>query len=74
MVTKEHLHAEVESLFDEDIAKVYAFILQIKQRQSLPSGPLLQRLKQIHIQASPDFAVHHDQYVIGGEHGDANIR
>ena len=75
MVTKEHLHAEVDTLFnDDDIAKVYAFILHIKHVQFQPSQPLLQRLKQIHIQAPHDFAVQHDAYASGGAYGDPDIR
>lgn len=74
MVTKEHLHAEVDTLVDDDIAKVYAFILHIKHLPSRSTPPLLQRLKHIHISASPDFAVLHDHYASGGDHGDPNIR
>jgi hypothetical protein len=74
MVTKQILHAEVDSLPDADLDAVYAFILQVKQTKAPSAVSLLQKLKQIQITAPVDFSANHDVYGSGAERGDSDIR
>lgn len=74
MVTKQLLHAEVESLPDEDLDIVYSFILEVKQTKTKPRSSLMQKLKQIQITAPADFSANHDVYASGAEHVDPDVR
>ena len=66
MSTKELIQAELDTLSDEDLEALYTLIKHFIQskRQAKPRS-LMAALRDIHIDASPDFAANLDLYVSG---------
>ncbi len=68
MVTKEVLRTEIDRLSDEDADALYQLIQTFVQtRHREKKAGLLGRLRQIKIEAEPDFATNLDQYLSGGK-------
>jgi len=74
MSTKELIHAELETLSDEDLDALYVIIKEFTQSKR-PAKPrsLMATLRGIQIDAPPDFAANLDLYVSGEKRGESNL-
>jgi hypothetical protein len=64
MSTKELIQAELDTLSDEDLEALYTVIKQfIESKRHAKPRSLMATLRDIQIDASPDFAAHLDQYI-----------
>ena len=73
MVTKQQIHAEVDRLPDEDLDAVYRSLVAMQQtKERVPT--LLQKLRQINIEAPADFSLNYDTYLRESERGDGDVR
>lgn len=74
MSTKERIHAELETLSDEDLEALYALIKQyIHSKRSAKPRSLMAALRGIHIDAPPDFAANLDRYVSGEQRAEPDL-
>jgi hypothetical protein len=66
MSTKELIQAELDTLSDEDLEALYTVIKQfIESKRHAKPRSLMAILRDIQIDAPPDFAANLDQYVSG---------
>ena len=66
MSTKELIQAELDTLSDEDLEALYAVIKHfIQSKRHAKPRSLMTALRDIQIDAPPDFAANLDQYVSG---------
>jgi len=75
MVTKEILRTQIDQISDEDAEALYQLIQTFVQaRRREKKAGLLARLRQIKIEAEPDFATNLDQYLSGEKCGGEDLR
>jgi hypothetical protein len=66
MTTKEHIHAEIEHLGEESLLELHKLIQDFLAAKAAPRKPgILAKLKDIKIEAPPDFAANLDLYMSG---------
>ena len=66
MSTKEEIKSEIERVPEERLAELYLTVQKFNQSKTTPSQPtLMSRLKQIRINAPPDFSENIDLYLNG---------
>lgn len=71
MVTKEVLRTQIDQISDEDAEALYQLVQTFVQtRHREKKTGLLARLRQIKIEAEPDFATNLDQYLSGEKCGE----
>ncbi len=75
MVTKEILRTQIDQMSDEDADAFYQLIQSFVQtRRGEKKAGLLARLRQIKIEAEPDFATNLDLYLSGEKCGGEDLR
>jgi hypothetical protein len=74
MSTKELIQAELDALSDEDLEALYTVIKQFMEskRHAKPRS-LMATLRDIQIDAPPDFAANLDQYVSGEKRAEPDL-
>ncbi len=74
MSTKELIQAELDTLSDEDLEALYTVIKQfIDSKRHAKPRSLMATLRNIQIDAPPDFAANLDQYVSGEKRAEPDI-
>ena len=74
MSTKELIQAELDALSDEDLDALYTIIKQfIKSKRHAKPRSLMATLRDIQIEAPPDFAANLDQYVSGEKRAEPDL-
>jgi len=74
MSTKELIQAELDSLSDEDLEALYTVIKHfIQSKRHAKPRSLIATLREIQIDAPPDFAANLDQYVSGEKRAESDI-
>jgi hypothetical protein len=72
MTTLDLIQAQLADLDESNLQRIYAFIQQLpRPTPSTPQPGLLNKLRQIQIDAPPDFAANLDQY-LNQEHNPPN--
>lgn len=71
MTVREEIIAKVQNLPENVLPEIYEFVEKISEKESKPS--LMERLRQIKIQAPPDFSRNIDLYMSGEKQIDENI-
>jgi hypothetical protein len=65
MTTKQLIQAEIENLSDEGLDELYKVIKQFVQTSTHHQSGILSKLRQVEIEAPPDFAANLDLYLSG---------
>ena len=74
MSTKELIQAELETLSDADLEALYAVIKHfIQSKRHANPRSLMATLREIQIEAPPDFATNLDLYVSGEKRGESDL-
>ena len=74
MSTKELIQAELDTLSDEDLDGLYIVIKQfIQSKRHAKPRSLMASLRDIQIEAPPDFAANLDQYVSGEKRAEPDL-
>jgi hypothetical protein len=74
MSTKELIQAELDTLSDEDLDALYTVIKHfIQSKRSAKPRSLMATLRDIKIEAPPDFAANLDQYVSGEKRAEPDL-
>jgi hypothetical protein len=63
MTTKQLIQAEIENLSDENLDELYKVVKQFVQTSTQRKPSILSKLKQIQIDAPPDFTANLDLYL-----------
>ena len=75
MSQKEEIIATLDELEDENLERVHALIQHLKAIQKAkPEKSLMELLREIKIDAPPDFSKNLDKYLYGGLGDDADVR
>lgn len=72
MATKELVKAEIETLTDEQINKLYGIIQDLKTSKEGEKS-LMEKLMDIKIDAPEDFAANHDLYLNGEKDANSSL-
>jgi hypothetical protein len=74
MSAKALIQAELNTLSDEDLDALYTVIKQfIQSKRHAKPRSLMATLRDIHIDAPPDFAANLDQYVSGEKRAEPDL-
>jgi hypothetical protein len=74
MSTKELIQAELDTLSDEDLEAQYIVITQfIQSTRHAKPWSLMATLRDIQIEAPPDFSANLDQYVSGEKRAEPDL-
>lgn len=75
MTTKELIQTEIDKINGEDLDELYGLIKDFVAAKAAPPKPgILAKLKQIKIEAPPDFASNLDLYMSGEKRVEDHLR
>ncbi|MFK5970203.1 MAG: hypothetical protein QM487_08825 [Candidatus Marithrix sp.] len=74
MTTKELIQAEIDTLNEDNLNELHTLIKQFAQSKQKPAHQsLMEKLRQIHIDAPADFSTNFNQYINGKKNAKTDI-
>ena len=74
MTSKELIHAEIDSIGEENLDELYGVIKRfVEAKAAQPETGILSKLRSVKIEAPPDFSANLDMYLSGEKDVDDSI-